>query len=103
MMQSKFNTQSLFKKKFFKTDHFFQRLLNQSFFGKLNFLFNLSWGKMQLMGLSGNYIFHLLLCKLNKQNTGSLSLITAQNALTIGSEKILERFPLRDNERVPYV
>ena len=55
------------------------------------------------MGLSGNYIFHLLLCKLNKQNTGSLSLITAQNALTIGSEKILERFPLRDNERVPYV
>ena len=58
---------------------------------------------MQLTGLSGNYIFHLLLCKLNKQNTGSLSLITAQNAPTIRSEKILERFPLRDNERVPYV
>ena len=58
---------------------------------------------MQLTGLSGNYIFHLLLCKLNKQNTGSLSLITAQNAPTIRSEKILERSPLRDNERVPYV
>ena len=41
-MQSKFNTQSLFKKKFFKTDHFFQRLHNQSFFGKLKFFFNLS-------------------------------------------------------------